>query len=290
MENWFIASARIHNPFIERWYAVFKEYWSDKQESHGVKEHPLFAHLDTDGYRQDMLDYLAQHASFQRVRTTIDKATGWHGPEWHREKVYLLDARSEGYYLPEVTKWKGQLAFDLISQHRPHQKFHDDSVERSQAETIFTHIVANSCLIKNVHGFKGDTQLACIWNRPESADCDHEPGTYAEFLREASAHYVQNRLLKRLVVAEDHTEKYLYAGILQPAVEVSELEHCTSKDINRGKSHGMVTSGQQVNIASIGHPDKKGGLTHQDYTDTTRINYDMHHELEVLDAGIQIPA
>lgn len=229
MENWFIASAKRHNAFITRWHAVFKHYWEDKEESEGVKYHPLFVHLNTEGYRQDMLDYLAQHASFQRVRTTVDIADGWHGPQWHREKVYLLDARNEGYYFSGETKWKGKMSFEVMSTKRPTESSSKPMTQEEQeAARMCATMVANSCLMKNVHGFKGDTQLSCYWNKPEYKDCDHAEGTYAAFLREASLHYVQTRApLVPFKIEEDAREYHSYASILQPE---SELAHSPRRD------------------------------------------------------------
>lgn len=228
MENWFIASARVHNPFIERWHAVFREYWADRVESLGVKHDPLFAHLNTEGYRQDMLDYLAQHASFQRVRTTIDVHGEWDGPKWHREKLYLLDGRQEGYYFSQETQWKGQKGFNTMKQQRSQATSQSPTEDQTQAENICTHLVSNTCLMKNVHGFKGDTQLSCFWNKPEHADCDREPGTYAEFLRQASLHYQQERKLEPLTITPSAEERILYAQILQPEAQLARLKSVSS--------------------------------------------------------------
>lgn len=115
LENWFIA-AKKGDPWISRWHKVFLAYWSDagRVESKGVTDHALFRHLDFGGYRSDMIDYLAQHVSYQRLRLLEDPSDGFNGPRYFQKHMYLLSCRNEGYYLPHTTKWQGQVAFDLM--------------------------------------------------------------------------------------------------------------------------------------------------------------------------------
>lgn len=115
LENWFIA-AKKDDPWIRRWHTIFSTYWSDdgRVESQNVRDHALFRHLNFNGYRHDMIDYLAQHVSYQRLRLLEDPSDGFSGPEYFRDHMYLLSCQQEGYYLPDTTKWQGQVAYDLM--------------------------------------------------------------------------------------------------------------------------------------------------------------------------------
>lgn len=214
MENWFIAAAKPHNEFIGKWHAVFAEYWSDITESKDAKQHALFEHLDTEGFRQDMIDYLAQHLSFYRVRTLVDASTGWHGPRFFQRHMLLMDAREEGYHLPTCTEYNGPECFDLLAQQKPK----DGSDRGSRAEEITSFIISNSSLTKSVHGFKGNTQLSDLWNLPENENADIAEGTYAEYLRAASRYLEQDRDIVPLAVDAEssHREATLHARLLQP--------------------------------------------------------------------------
>lgn len=238
MENWFIASPQKHNPFIQRWHAVFLHYWQDTQESKDAKKHLLFEHLDTDGYRQDMIDYLAQHLSFQRVRTLVDVANGWNGPEYYRRSMYFLDARTEAYYLPDITRWKGKKCFDILSHRRRpsatpslSSSASSDSGEEAdsdayvEASKVVLHMAGNSCLMKSAHGFKGDTQLSDLWNKPENHGADIEPGTLAEYLSAASLYVRQLRTPSPIPVDETSSiaEPKLHAELLQPRQHVQTV-------------------------------------------------------------------
>lgn len=227
MENWFIASPQPGNPFITRWHQVFLKYWENTVESRDAKRHPLFDHLDTEGFRQDMIDYLAQHLSFQRVRTLVDTENEWDGPAYYREKMFFLDARQEAYYLPDKTQWNGPKCFDILastirsSGHNQHTKASSCAVEPEEARRHCFHMAANCCLMKSVHGFKGNTQLSDIWNKPENETADIRPGSCAEYLSATSLYLEQTRSLRRLSVDETTSlqEKCLHAPLLQPCLE-----------------------------------------------------------------------
>ena len=229
MENWFIAANR-DNPWIKRWHKIFLTFWQDKVESKDVAEHALFLKADLQGYRQDMIDYLAQHISFQRLRLIEDPTDGFSGSHYFSTHMYLLDARHEAYYLPEQTQWQGQVAFDIMSAPRrvntsqdhdrarhaiarsaEHKKvsntvgpFCNGELSREDNDSFANHIVdhmaTSTCLTKAVHGFKGDTQLSDLWNAPENSDRDIEVGSCAEFLRWASVNIQQDRKLTPMKV------------------------------------------------------------------------------------------
>jgi len=225
MENWFLATARKHNPFIKRWHSVFKHYWSDIEESKDAKEHPLFEHLNTKGFRQDMIDYLAQHLSYYRVRTLVDEEDSWDGPEYYRTKMYLLNARQEAYHLPHITSWQGEKCHSLLKQKVITRPTDNTPEESREADQVAKHMIANCSLMKSVHGFKGETQLSDIWNRPENVNADIDDGTYAELLRAASLFVEQERKLDRLVVdvESSQAEPCLKAQLLQPVRELRRL-------------------------------------------------------------------
>lgn len=253
LENWFIA-AKKGDPWIARWHKIFVTYWSDegRVESQGVTDHTLFKHLNFGGYRSDMIDYLAQHVSYQRLRLLEDPNDGFSGPEYFQKHMYLLDCREEGYYLPHKTKWQGQVAFDLMQAPYTHRRIHSDvsdsaeqkieesanrkkeaqdlgndttvgplcngTLERAHndeyASSIVAHMISRTCLSKSVHGFKGDTQLSDLWNAKENMNNDQIDGSCAELLRYASIHVRQTRKLEPLKVEKIQGERVLKESLV----------------------------------------------------------------------------
>lgn len=258
MENWFIA-ARPRNAWILRWYQIFFAYWQEpgRRESKDVTGHNLFEHLDFGGYRHDMIDYLAQHVAFQRLRLLKDPTDGFDGPNYFTKHMYLLDAIKEAYYLPDQTRWQGQVALDLMNAPQipgPYDKVSlnvaragikasaeekQERVKRSEdstikpycngtvshdhmnqfANSVVSHMISSTCLTKAVHGFKGDTQLSDLWNTPENKSADQLEGSCAAQLRWASIHSRQTRALHRLVVEDNVEESILEEPVVSSIMQ-----------------------------------------------------------------------
>ncbi len=214
MENWFIA-ARAHNPFITKWREIFVRYWSDKgrTESVGVAEHPLFKHLEFRGYRQDMIDYLAQHASFQRLRMLHDTNDGFDGADFFANHMYLIDGLKEAYHITEITKCVGQDTFDLLKSPC------EESAATKETIDVAEHMSKNNCLMKLFHGFKGDTQVSTLWNMDENAEVDITPYSLSNFLRNRPLEFNQGEIRKLEPLRPGPITEKVYKGGLFESFE-----------------------------------------------------------------------
>jgi hypothetical protein len=98
--------------------------------------------------------------------------------------------------------------FDVPKQQR------DDQFHRGLA---YVHdMLENTSMMKLGHGPKGVTTpwLADLWDDPKYANADHEPGTFAAYLREKSLLLNQRRPQKH--ISSSVSRKVWTAGLLEP--------------------------------------------------------------------------
>lgn len=231
MLNGFIATRR-GNGLIKRWHDIFLELWKGATESKGFHKHPLLAHLPlmyAQAYHlnlpmalkispEDFTDYLAHFQCFERLRRIIDPTDGFDGPEYYREKMYLLPAMQEMLKFQSVTKWSGARQFELLNTKRE-----GDGVVQIElyhhAEKIVLDLLANTSTMKLSHGPKGALEpfLADMWDDPKNHNKDIEAGTFAAYLRYGSVHFDQTRVIEPMKPTP-MTGEILHIGVLQPKV------------------------------------------------------------------------
>ncbi|KAK7744406.1 hypothetical protein SLS62_010196 [Diatrype stigma] len=171
-------------------------------------EPPAFAYAD-------YVDYLIQMFCLERLRHTRDAALGWDGPAWFAQKVLLYECVTEVYWAQALTHWDGRKQFEMLSRKRregegegedgrvgevEHPEDEDEGYREARA--FVDGILETSSTMKLSHGLVTEQReyLARIWDQPDHADADREPGTFAAYLRWASVHYQQTRELKPLLL------------------------------------------------------------------------------------------
>jgi hypothetical protein len=202
--NFFIA-ARRGNGLLRRWMAIFREAWKGRTTVHGLSSHPLFAHLvgggnlsqNLKGSPTATLDYFSHLLSWDRLRLLQDPTDGFNGPAYCRKHVFLL-----GYHecasAAMLTDNDGRKQFQMLRTRYDQRKEEEDNNSHHNnadsqafrdARRFCEHMLTKTVMMKLYH-FKDDdstiTTLAELWDRPENQDADHEPGTFAEYLRRRS--------------------------------------------------------------------------------------------------------
>lgn len=202
MVNTFIG-CKSRNPFIKRWLDMFLGLWEDATNTIGFHRKELFAKLphitspSPELTAGDMIDYGAHVACINLVRDSVDEPSGWNGVEYYKKHMLLHDGEKEMALLQALTAWDGKLEFELLSRKRSGE---GAVVDESwvAADELVKNVITNSALLKLSHGPKGMFRytLAGFWDREENHDADVAPGTFAEYLRFASLHYEQSRVLE----------------------------------------------------------------------------------------------
>jgi len=191
---------------IKYWHETFVEVWKGATSTANMSTHPLLLHLpryeppSAGGkmppfrYAQ-FADYLAQVLCLERVRHLKDASVGWDGPQFFNTKVLLFDCSSEVYLAQRLTQWDGRKQFELLSRQR--DGANPDSQEYKEADDFVSAIVAKSATMKVSHGLAtaGREYLAELWDKPENAEADRKPGTFAAHLRRAAETVEQDRQL-----------------------------------------------------------------------------------------------
>ncbi|PYI02042.1 hypothetical protein BO78DRAFT_454739 [Aspergillus sclerotiicarbonarius CBS 121057] len=226
MMNSFIACRR-GNEFIRRWHAIYMALWEGVTTCDGFHKHPLLSHLpllhppidkirdpDREGAMGRVTDYIAQIQCFERLRKLVDPSDGFDGPRYYHEKMYLFPALQEMYHLQLRTGWNGSEQFRLLSLQREGEGVLRDA-RYLRAADIVNDMLANSALMKLSHGPPGQLDtLADLWDEPRYENHDIQPGTFAAYIRFASAQYTQTREMVPLALRLE-TENILRAGVLE---------------------------------------------------------------------------
>ncbi|TPX15827.1 uncharacterized protein E0L32_000161 [Thyridium curvatum] len=199
--NGFIA-ARKGCICAKYWHDILLEAWRHTNSISGMSSHPLLRHLpryeppSRNGkmppfrYAQ-FADYLSQVFALERLRHLTDPETGWNGPEYFDAKVLLFDCVSEVYWAERLTNWDGKKQFELLGQQREGAVEEDGGYK--EADAFVSGILSKSSTMKISHGLPtaGRVYLAELWDKPENADADRKPGSFAAYLRWASEHFEQ---------------------------------------------------------------------------------------------------
>ncbi|KAM0818338.1 putative Glycosyltransferase family 32 protein [Seiridium cardinale] len=204
--NGFIA-ARKGNGFVRRWHDVYLEIWKGQTDCLGLQSHPLLRQVKKVEVPKDMQvkfgidnslmnDYVAHVLAFKRVRMLHDPSDGFHGPAYWEQHAYVLPVQ-ETFLAQILCGFDGQRQFDLFSL--PREGVEPDARDAS-AEKLVQELLACASTMKLSHGLKNNklVHLSKIWDRPEHADADIAPGTYAAYLRWGSVNLEQTRTLEPL--------------------------------------------------------------------------------------------
>ncbi|KAK6072777.1 capsule polysaccharide biosynthesis protein [Seiridium cupressi] len=189
--NGFIA-ARKGNGFVRRWHDVYLEIWKGRTDCLGLQSHPLLRQVKKVEVPKDMQikfgidnslmnDYVAHVLAFKRVRMLHNPSDGFHGPAYWEQHAYVLPVQ-ETFLAQILCGFDGQRQFDLFSL--PREGVEPDARDAS-AEKLVQELLACASTMKLSHGLKNNklVHLSKIWDRPEHADADIAPGTYAAYLR-----------------------------------------------------------------------------------------------------------
>jgi hypothetical protein len=227
MTNSFLASLR-DNTFIRRWHQIFVKVWERTSSCVGAHSHPLLQHLplytppgtepnepSLPSSAEEMSDYLAHMLCAERLRDLVDSTDGFSGRDFYENRIFLLPILKEGCYFQRQTGWNGVKQFELLRT--------KTDVPKKQRTDQFSHALAfvhdmleNTTMLKLGHGPKGVTTpwLADLWDQSQYQDADHEPGTFAAYLRNKSLTLRQKRPLEPLSASVDR--KLWYASLLEP--------------------------------------------------------------------------
>jgi len=220
--NGFIA-AKKGNGFIKRWHDVYLEIWKGRTDCIGLQNHPLLRQVKKVEVPESMQikfgidnslmnDYVAHALAFKRIRMLQDPADGFNGPEYWQNHAFVLPVE-ETFLAQLMCGFDGQRQFNLLSQ--PREGVDHKDRDRA-AENLVQELLSFASTMKLSHGLKNNklVHLSKLWDLPENADADIEPGTFAAYLRWGSIHLEQTRDLQPLPV-NCGRKQVLRAGVLE---------------------------------------------------------------------------
>lgn len=214
LANYFLMS-RKDSPFFDKCHRLFMALWSadgGKTSTEGMHASPLLRGLKlmgsdgghafeedgkliTDKEVSEMLtDYIAQGQVITLVEGLVDEEEDWNGPQWVADHLYGLRYEDQSQLINEMTAWKGQRAFDLMSLQLP-KDGEVETEDQKEAREIVEACLSNSFGFKLAHGLifrvLGHT-LGTLWRKHEGSD--NVPGTYAHWLRHGTMYWTQEAL------------------------------------------------------------------------------------------------
>ena len=206
--NGFIA-AKKGNGFIKRWHDVYLEIWKCRTDCIGLQSHPLLRQVKKVEVPKDlqitfgidnslMNDYVTHALAFKRIRMLQDPSDGFNGPQYWGKHAFVLPVQ-ETFLAQILTKFDGQRQYNLLSLPREAVAPTDRD---PAAENLVQELLSHASTMKLSHGLKNNklVHLSKLWDLPENADADIEPGTFAAYLRWGSIHLEQTRSLEPLPV------------------------------------------------------------------------------------------
>ena len=207
-----------NNPLVLRAHKVLLKLWEGKTSTTGMHSHPLVNHVplmhvpnevvvaDDVGGKMvindaTMTDYAIQIQAMGAAQRWSDREDGWDGPQYVREKCWLLSMMSHAFVPEQLTGWDGKREWDLLCLKLP-QSGEEENEEQKFARQIVEKTVGESWCLKLGHGFSaklfgGDT-LGMLWRKEIGSDC--AAGTYAGWLRWAETNRKQTEPPKALEI------------------------------------------------------------------------------------------
>ncbi|KAH7118718.1 hypothetical protein B0J11DRAFT_73907 [Dendryphion nanum] len=214
----FALMAAPNNPLVSRAHRILLKLWEGKTSTTGMHKHPLVKHvplmrvpqevvIDEEGKDkmvlndEAMTDYAIQIQCMGSAQRWLDEEDGWNGPEYVREKCWLLNMIDGVFVHEQATGWSGERSWALLSMPLP-KDGEQETEEQALARQIVEKMVGESWALKLSHGFSaklfgGDT-IGMLWRKHVGSDCAE--GTYAGWLRWAEVGCVAQTLMPRMDV------------------------------------------------------------------------------------------
>ncbi|KAI1127257.1 hypothetical protein F5Y10DRAFT_243224 [Nemania abortiva] len=210
LSNYFLASNR-NNALFERCHKLLLALWAadgGKTSTEGMHADPLLKGValmgsDTMTFTENgrvyspaevkclLTDYIIQGQAVKMVMGLVDDEDNWDGPKYSREHVYAIDFLVGSQLINELTAWNGPRQFELMSLSLPKGR-EDETADQKQAREIVVNCLTRSFGFKLATGLilrvYGDT-LSSLWRKHIGSD--NVPGTYAHWLRHATANWNQ---------------------------------------------------------------------------------------------------
>ncbi|KAE8557581.1 hypothetical protein EYB25_002288 [Talaromyces marneffei] len=204
MANHFIA-ARQHDPFIKRWHDLFVYLWSGKDIYEGLSANPLMAFIQKLDFSASQRRGFAWDFQVEPI-VVFDYIT--------QKNILWFDALEEDWAAETVVGYQGEKLFEALTT-----RLHEDpeSERYKRAYKTVWRILTNSSMQKVTHGKKltKTPALGVLLDKPENANKDIEPGTFADLLRYGSVHFEQTRSQITVIQTEKPTET-MKKGIFEP--------------------------------------------------------------------------
>ncbi|QGA12405.1 hypothetical protein EYB26_000049 [Talaromyces marneffei] len=140
----------------------------------------------------------------------------WHDfcADYAQKNILRFDALEEDWAAETVVGYQGEKLFEALTT-RLHEDPESERYKRAY-ETVWR-ILTNSSMQKVTHGKKltKTPALGVLLDKPENANKDIEPGTFADLLRYGSVHFEQTRSQITVIQTEKPTET-MKKGIFEP--------------------------------------------------------------------------
>ncbi|KAI1323957.1 hypothetical protein F5Y16DRAFT_326266 [Xylariaceae sp. FL0255] len=211
--NCFIA-ARKGDPYIARWHDLFTEVWAGKENADGLAQHPLMAPIvpyftakfkkagvEDMGLKASldkMAEYGAQMVCWQRLTMTEKDKTGFACADYWVNHVAWIDCPKEVMkpFFNESMQFNphliGQGLFDILAT--PVDGNKDSQLYQDAEKLVWTQVTTASMIkVGTIKGMVSWISAATLWNMPENAGKDGQPGTFGEVLRAVPWQYKQTR-------------------------------------------------------------------------------------------------
>lgn len=212
-------------------HKIFLEYWKDRTDYKGIAELPLFSHfqhVDFDSIAErgmtwdwkvepmTTLQYGAQMMAWVRATWTKEPNGGFDGVEHFMKHVLLFDVKTETWAAETLVGWDGQGLLDVLTTRLDEDP---ESEKYKIAYEVTWRLLTKTISEKFTHAknLTHTPATGALLDRPENADADRAPGTFAELLRYGSVHFEQTRETVDYIDPVPVDPKWIiHKGLLEP--------------------------------------------------------------------------
>jgi hypothetical protein len=141
-----------------------------------------------------LTDYIIQGQVATAVMGLVDAEDDWNGPAYCVAHFYAIEFMEGSQLINELTAWKGQDAFDLLSLSMPLEG-EEESDNQKKAREIVEACLSRSFGFKLAHGLilrVNKVTLGSLWR--DNPGSDVAPDTYAAWLRHGIANWNQTKV------------------------------------------------------------------------------------------------
>ncbi|RHZ54274.1 hypothetical protein CDV55_104921 [Aspergillus turcosus] len=213
MQNFCIAAQK-GEEIIQRWHRVMLEVWQGRSSSQGLVRHPTFDGVPAEpnprvlmsinpGTEEMLLDYWVNLLAWEKLKVTVDDASGFNGPEYVRKHVLLLEPMQEAFAADVYIRLNTIRLFRMLTCPRDITVEGLDPVLHSEAKALVDYLLTSSTVMKlyHGHGYMLAPPLATFWEVLGNKDADVRRGTFGEYLRYAGEIIDQQRKVQPLSLA-----------------------------------------------------------------------------------------